>query len=130
MNRTAAHNPALGDYLSLKFRPGMAVGYAYLRHGADRSKMAELVDVCDVLGIAAEIDPRVDYLLLKPGNELLVRLNAFATANKIDRHGAMLMLLERALTSQAEERSATSTAARNRWVPEIHAFLANRRRAA
>jgi hypothetical protein len=92
--------------------------------------MAELVAVCDALGIAAEIDPRVDYLLLKPSNELLMRLNAFATANKVDRHGAMLMLLERALAQQAEERSATSTAARDRWVPEIHAFLANRRRAA
>jgi hypothetical protein len=128
--RAAPHKPALGDYLSFKFRPGMAVGFAYLNHAADRSKMAELVDVCDALGIAAEIDPKVDYLLLKPGNDLLARLNAFATMNRIDRHAAMLMLLERALTLQAEERSKTPPAALDRWAPEIHTFLANRRRAA
>ena len=74
----------IDQYLTdIVFRPGNAVGLAYLRNPRDASATRELIELLNraLPGVDARIDPKVDHLLLKLPESTLRQVNEYAGQN-------------------------------------------------
>jgi hypothetical protein len=92
----------IDQYLTdIVFRPGNAVGLAYLRNPRDASATRELVELLNqaLPGVDARIDPKVDQLLLKLPESTLRQVNEYAGQNCMARHEALIMLVKAGLAA-------------------------------
>jgi hypothetical protein len=92
----------IDQYLTdIVFRPGNAVGLAYLRNPRDASATRELIELLNraLPGVDARIDPKVDHLLLKLPESTLRQVNEYAGQNCMARHEALIMLVKAGLAA-------------------------------
>jgi hypothetical protein len=92
----------IDQYLTdIVFRPGNAVGLAYLRNPRDASATHDLVNLLNraLPGVDARIDPKVDHLLLKLPESTLRQVNEYAGQNRMARHEALIMLVKAGLAA-------------------------------
>ena len=81
------------------FRPGFAVGLAYLDNPGDPKATKEAIKFLQDAGIDARVDAKVDYLLLKLPQSLLRQVNEHAGQLKMARHDALIMLVRSGLAA-------------------------------
>jgi hypothetical protein len=92
--------PSIDRYLTdIVFRPGNAVGLAYLRN--PRGPLEEAADALrrSLPGVDVRVDPKVDHLLLKLPESTLRQVNEYAGQNKMARHEALVMLVKAGLAA-------------------------------
>ena len=81
------------------FRPGYAVGLAYLRN--PRGTIEEAAEALRraLPGVDVRVDPKVDHLLLKLPESTLRQVNEYAGQNLMARHEALVMLVKAGLAA-------------------------------
>jgi hypothetical protein len=81
------------------FRPGYAVGLAYLRNPRGANEEAAEALRRALPGVDVRVDPRVDHLLLKLPESTLRQVNEYAGQNLMARHEALVMLIKAGLAA-------------------------------